>query len=55
MSTVGQVTDGVTRPALRFFGNGWTRAGWTAEFLRRARREVYCEPCFGAGSVVKGE
>lgn len=50
-----QVTDGVgvmpTRPALRFFGNGWTRAGWTAEYLRRARRAVYCEPCFGAGSV----
>jgi DNA adenine methylase len=40
-----------TRPALRYYGNGWTRAGWTAGYLRRARREVYCEPSFGAGSV----
>lgn len=40
----------VKRPPLRFYGSGWTRAGWTVNHM--PPHSVYCEPCFGAGGVL---
>lgn len=39
-----------TRPALRFYGGGWRRALWTIAHF--PAHDIYCEPCFGAGSVL---
>ena len=44
-----QVTA-VRRPPLRFYGSGWTRARWTVAYM--PAHAVYCEPCFGSGSVM---
>lgn len=38
------------RPPLRFYGGGWTRAAWTVAHF--PPHTVYCEPCFGAGSIL---
>lgn len=38
------------RPALRYYGSGWTRAAWTVAHF--PPHNVYCEPCFGAGAVL---
>lgn len=40
----------VTRPALRYYGSGWNRAPWIIQHF--PPHTVYCEPCFGAGSVL---
>lgn len=41
---------GPKRPALRFYGGGWRRAAWTLAHF--PPHDIYCEPCFGAGSVL---
>jgi len=38
------------RPALRYYGGGWTRAPWTISFI--PEHDNYLEPCFGAGSIL---
>lgn len=38
------------RPALRYYGGGWTRAPWTLSFI--PEHDNYLEPCFGAGSIL---
>lgn len=48
-ATLDQVTA-VKRPPLRFYGSGWTRAAWTVGYM--PVHVVYCEPCFGSGSVL---
>ena len=40
----------VKRPLLRYYGGGWQRAAWTVGYF--PPHDVYCEPCFGAGSVL---
>ena len=42
--------DMPTRPALRYYGGGWTRAKWTVEYF--PQHDNYVEPCFGAGSIL---
>jgi DNA adenine methylase len=44
------MTQVIKRPILRYYGGGWTRAAWTIAHF--PPHEVYCEPCFGAGSVL---
>lgn len=39
-----------SRPALRYYGGGWTRAPWTIGFI--PEHDNYLEPCFGAGSIL---
>lgn len=42
--------DAPRRPALRYYGGGWTRAPWTIGFI--PEHDNYLEPCFGAGSIL---
>lgn len=39
-----------SRPALRYYGGGWLRAEWTIGHF--PVHNAYCEPCFGAGSIL---
>jgi len=48
-AALGQVTA-VSRPPLRFYGSGWTRAAWSVGYM--PAHVVYCEPCFGSGAVL---
>lgn len=57
---VGRIDDPeeefrVRRPALRYFGGAWLRAGWIASFFPPAGgpgHRAYLEPCAGAASVL---
>ena len=40
----------VKRPALRYYGGSWNRGKWTVGHF--PAHDVYCEPCFGAGSIL---
>lgn len=40
----------VRRPPIRFYGSGWKRAAWSVGYM--PAHVVYCEPCFGSGSVL---
>ncbi|MCB0028724.1 MAG: DNA adenine methylase, partial [Anaerolineales bacterium] len=40
----------IRRPALRYYGGGWTRACWTVSHF--PAHDNYLEPCFGAGSIL---
>lgn len=40
------------RPALQWYGGGWTRAAWTIGFFPQAARLNYADPTFGPGSVT---
>lgn len=42
--------DAPSRPALRYYGGGWTRAPWTISFI--PEHDNYVDPCFGAGSIL---
>lgn len=42
--------DAPKRPALRYYGGGWTRAKWTIKHF--PKHDNYVEPCFGAGSIL---
>lgn len=44
------ITTAPTRPALRYYGGGWTRAKWTVSHF--PKHDNYVEPCFGAGSIL---
>ena len=39
-----------SRPALRYYGGGWSRSRWTVSHF--PDHDVYCEPCFGSGAVL---
>ena len=49
LDQLDQVTA-VRRPPLRFYGSGWSRAAWSVGYM--PAHVVYCEPCFGSGSVL---
>ena len=40
----------IKRPALRYYGGGWSRAAWTVSHF--PPHDNYLEPCFGAGSIL---
>lgn len=42
--------DAPARPALRYYGGGWTRAPWIISHI--PQHDNYLEPCFGAGSIL---